>query len=520
MTEAGWSPDDLKLARAELDAILSSKLFARASSLSKILQYVCEKAFRGEQDSIKEYNIAVEALGRDANFDPVNDSIVRVEAYRLRKRLAKYYETEGASHTFRIALSESGYIPLFQKVAAERAAPAPVAEPEPEPFAESPQPVPPVREARRFPARVAVLVGFLAAAALGGYLFRSQPEQAAEAAITAVPVTVPPGPEIRILCGSDSPKYIDSSGHIWLSDRYFTGGQTVGLPNRRIYRTLDQQIYRYARYGTFRYDIPALPGIYELRLHFAETNYGDENFESAGDGMRRFNVALNGQPVLTDFDIVTDSGGPNAATEKVFKNVSPDQDGAIHLEFTSNRVSSPIVMGIEVLPGIENRMRPVRILAGARVYIDRNENLWGADRYFLGGTVTTRTDEVTGPSEPQIYAAERCGQFNYAIPVAKGSHTVTLKFRESGFPVVNPARGPGQRTFDLYANGLVLLKNFDIFLEAGRNQALDKRFKGLKSNSQDKLVLSFVPTRNYACVAAIEVIDEGETSAARSRARP
>jgi hypothetical protein len=53
------------------------------------------------------------------------------------------------------------------------------------------------------------------------------------------------------------------------------------------------------------------------------------------------------------------------------------------------------------------------------------------------------------------------------------------------------------------------LKNFDIAKEAGGlNRSLDRTFHGLEPNAQGKLVLSFVPVVNYACINALEIIPE------------
>jgi hypothetical protein len=69
--------------------------------------------------------------------------------------------------------------------------------------------------------------------------------------------------------------------------------------------------------------------------------------------------------------------------------------------------------------------------------------------------------------------------------------------------------GEGCRVFDVYCNGQVLLKNVDLFQEAaGQNRALDKIFYHIRSNAHDKIVLTFVPIRNYACVCAIEILQE------------
>jgi hypothetical protein len=57
---------------------------------------------------------------------------------------------------------------------------------------------------------------------------------------------------------------------------------------------------------------------------------------------------------------------------------------------------------------------------------------------------------------------------------------------------------------------VALLRNFDILREAAPNQALVKTFHGLRANAQGKLVVTFVPVRNYASVYALEVAEEPE----------
>ncbi len=113
---------------SELEEVAASRFFSRSPNLTCILQYLCRTALEGNAAEIKEYNVAVQALGRDSSFDPSRDSIVRVEISRLRKRLKQYYLTEGASHSIQIQLPESGYVPRFVNVAAT-AVEAPIAEP-------------------------------------------------------------------------------------------------------------------------------------------------------------------------------------------------------------------------------------------------------------------------------------------------------------------------------------------------------------------------------------------------------
>jgi len=88
---------------------------------------------------------------------------------------------------------------------------------------------------------------------------------------------------------------------------------------------------------------------------------------------------------------------------------------------------------------------------------------------------------------------------------------VTLRFAETWFGPGKPGGGGvGSRIFDIYCNGTTLLRNFDILRSAGGPQhAIEKTFHGVTPDAQGKIMLSFVPVVNYACVNAIEVVDEG-----------
>ena len=109
---------------AELDRVLASKGFAAAGRLSRLLRHVVEKTVAGEADQLKEYAVGVEVFDRDDKYDPRLDSIVRVEAGRLRSRLDEYYNGDGAASTIRISLPRGGYVAQFER-RAEALAPAP-----------------------------------------------------------------------------------------------------------------------------------------------------------------------------------------------------------------------------------------------------------------------------------------------------------------------------------------------------------------------------------------------------------
>jgi hypothetical protein len=120
--------------------------------------------------------------------------------------------------------------------------------------------------------------------------------------------------------------------------------------------------------------------------------------------------------------------------------------------------------------------------------------------------------QVEGTPDPELFDGERFGNFTYAIPVAPGKYSVTLHFAETYFGPKNAGLGgQGSRIFDVYCNGLALLRNFDIYREAGGPyRPLSRTFHGLVPTAGGKLTLSFVPTKNYALVNAIEVNDESE----------
>ena len=82
-------------------------------------------------------------------------------------------------------------------------------------------------------------------------------------------------------------------------------------------------------------------------------------------------------------------------------------------------------------------------------------------------------------------------------------------FRREVWGPENPGGdGEGTRVFDVFCNGVVLLRDLDVYKEAGGDRPLVKTFHRHRANAQGKLKLSFVPVKNYASVYAVEVIDE------------
>jgi hypothetical protein len=100
--------------RAAIERVLHSATFSRSDSSRQLLKFIVEKSLAGDLDSIKEYTIATEALGRPPDFDPKADSIVRIQVQRLRKRLEEYYSDEGRRDPIRIVIPSGHYIPEFR----------------------------------------------------------------------------------------------------------------------------------------------------------------------------------------------------------------------------------------------------------------------------------------------------------------------------------------------------------------------------------------------------------------------
>lgn len=100
--------------RRELERVLAAPEISRSASLVRFLSFICNKYFDGQADDIREYSIAVEALGRkDSSFDSHVDPIVRVTARALRKKLQEYYATDGRDHELQIVLPLGHYVPQF-----------------------------------------------------------------------------------------------------------------------------------------------------------------------------------------------------------------------------------------------------------------------------------------------------------------------------------------------------------------------------------------------------------------------
>lgn len=511
--------------KSELDSVLASGIFDRSPSLAQLLTYVCQKHFEGTADEIKEYNIAVDALGRPTEFDQKRDSIVRVQFHRLRERLAEYYETEGADHSLRIVIPQGQYVPRFVpqstahavSLVSGNARSLPASTEEPQPTLAVPPETPAAAAGKHQSyllfAVTALLLAAVVVLAVGARYFAS-PAHAALPTASPLP-TISPAvglagtDSIRILAGLKTGVFTDGFGHSWQPDQYFEGGTVVELPRQVIFGTREPRLFQSRRQGQFRYDIPVKDGDYEVRLYFAETLFGETNTAGyGGEGSRAFSVQINGKTVTERLDVVGEAGA-STADIKAYRDVTPASDGRIHISF-SPLVGVPFVNAVEITPGTPGKLKPIRIVAQPRGYTDPQEHYWEPDRYARGGVLVARSP-LEGAADPGLWAGERFGNLTYIIPAPRGTYTINLYMSERWIgPGMPGGGGAGSRVFDIFANGAALQHEFDLFQHAGGpNRAFVYTMKGLRTNHQDKLVISLVPVKNFPLLNAIEVLDEG-----------
>jgi hypothetical protein len=512
--------------------VASSSTFERSPRLRAFFLHVCRCALDNKPEGATEQQVGICVYDRPPGYNPNEDNIVRSQARLLRLKLEHHFANEGKDEATIITIPKGRYLPAFD-TRFER----------PVISHDGPPEQGKSRTLLRVSIGVAVLFG-LVSIWLGYLLFRSRSATPQAAIVPAGSVTRPeqidsvqpsrnptlglaPGAgEVRIAAGHTGAPYVDVWGRRWEADRYYEGGIPQSGPKHFFPPVADEGLFKNMREAIsadmtvpqsqrqLRYDIPLRSGVYELRLYFADPlRQPDADQKEDAQNRRHFQINLNGHPLLGDFDAVADAGS-GAVAMRVFKDVYPAPDGKLHLEFLSSWGRPAFVSALEITPGTPGKLKPIRISAHQSGFVDADGVQWGGDNYFIEGRTILYRNPETGPKVPTLYTGERHGNFSYAIPVAPGNYTVKLHFLESFFSPLIPAadcRGAGCRVFDVTCNGVLLLKDFDIFQAApGAFQPVSREFHGLHPNGQGKLLLSFSPKVNYAEVRAIEVIDEAK----------
>jgi hypothetical protein len=155
---------------------------------------------------------------------------------------------------------------------------------------------------------------------------------------------------VSINAGGPAVSNSDGGDNSFVADEYFSAGgttysvtNTITIPASIVTTAAPPAVYQSARQGIVTYTIPGLTaGVsYIVRLHFAELY-----FTAAGN--REFNVAINGTPVLTNFDIYATAGASYTAVVEQY-TAAANSSGNILIAFSDGAVNQPMFNGIEVL---------------------------------------------------------------------------------------------------------------------------------------------------------------------------
>jgi TolB-like protein/tetratricopeptide (TPR) repeat protein len=117
-TDPVWEPDKLSpqrigLVRDHLEEVMASHAFAASKRAQNFLQLIVGHALAGQFDCLRERMIGAEMFGRSIDYDTANDSVVRVKATEVRKKLAQYYLETEKKPAIRIELPSGSYVPRF-----------------------------------------------------------------------------------------------------------------------------------------------------------------------------------------------------------------------------------------------------------------------------------------------------------------------------------------------------------------------------------------------------------------------
>ena len=328
---------------------------------------------------------------------------------------------------------------------------------------------------------------------------------------------------LRITAGS-ADDYIDVDGVIWKSDAAFTAtGDIYSVCPLEIINTTLDSLYCKERFFNkwvhinkpFRYDIPVprINSAYTVKLHFAEIN-----FNSAME--RVFDVWINGRLALKALDIYNEVGYATAMIVPITTRVTTPS-AQISIELVS-KLENPKICAIEIIEMLDYIAPPTaapvvpifakHISTGATEnwYDDDTGIMWEKDQYFgnKGAVDSICPAQINGTELDGIYCKDRyfnkwafSGPYRYDIPVPFNGtyYSVKLHFAEFSHQTI------GARVFDVVVNGIIVVKNLDIYKEAGYLTAYILPVVTIAQN--DTISIEFVSKVENPKICAIEVTE-------------
>ncbi|HSX15676.1 MAG TPA: malectin domain-containing carbohydrate-binding protein [Candidatus Saccharimonadales bacterium] len=305
----------------------------------------------------------------------------------------------------------------------------------------------------------------------------------------------------------------DSAAGHYSADTAFSGGTsyttTAAVDESGVtVMPAPQGVYQSVRYGNFSYTLPGLTpnASYTLRLHFNELYWN-------GAGSRVFNVTVNGQAALTNYDIFDAAGGANRAVVEQLP-VTADANGVVTIDFTTV-TDNAMVNGIELYQGTIPPAPTPPIVTSALINAGGNAaGSFAADADFSGGTSYTSSasvdmSDVTSPAPEAVYQSVRYGNFSYVVPNLTPGATfqVRLHFNELywGTALAGGNGGSGSRVFNVSINGSPALTNYDIYQAAGGANKATTETLTATADSHGRITIQFTTVTDNAMVNGIEV---------------
>jgi beta-glucanase (GH16 family) len=300
----------------------------------------------------------------------------------------------------------------------------------------------------------------------------------------------------------------------------FTNAFTATVDTSAVTNPAPQDVYHSERWGPQSWTIAHLsPGSsYDLRMHFAESAW-------TAAGQRQFNVLVNGQQVLTNFDIFATAGAQNRVVTQTINTVA-DQNGVILLQLAPGAADQPEIRALDVTPSTGGTTYGNTGGSTAYVAIDSGGPVEGAFEADVnggsfglpqnpltagGGTNTTTqtisTTGVTNPAPAAVYQTERYGAFGYVYTglLPSSIYTIRLHFAEG----VTTHTAASDRLFNVSVNGTQVLTNYDIFATAGLNQAVIQQVTGTSDEHGILSVQLYPGATDLPSLRGIEITQTG-----------
>ncbi|WP_375434373.1 malectin domain-containing carbohydrate-binding protein [uncultured Hymenobacter sp.] len=204
----------------------------------------------------------------------------------------------------------------------------------------------------------------------------------------------------------------------------------------------------------------------------------------------------------------TQVSGPNTATFTSKTVAQPTVSGLIAGSYVFSLVvtdngglsssASQMTLTVNAAPTGSTAVYRIRAGGGA---IPTSIGNFAADQYFSGGNPSGGSNAIAGTTDDALYQSERWGTMSYNFPVSNGQYTVRLHFAEVYFS------NPGQRVFDVAAEGTKVLTAYDILKKVPRNTATTETF--VVNVSDGQLTLAFskgTAAADEPKISAIEVL--------------